>query len=175
MSRAAVDYLFLYEWVNQKSHSDSSDWWIFFRFSCSLLISKNVETQTLEATSAIVQKRFAKTDYLSGKNVQKSWFRHDEILFFVFFFHFSWHTVDRTHPTRRFNVNCIENLCVFHYAGSFSRRCPEFRDTIYTGAIAYGRNDFHSIEGKSNRKTFCYTIADVRYARGECNSMNRCK
>lgn len=32
-----------------------------------LLTGKNVENQTLESLSASVQKRFSKSDYLSGK------------------------------------------------------------------------------------------------------------
>lgn len=47
---------------------------ILFVIFCSLLTHQNVETQTLEATSAIVQKRFAKNDYLSGKEMQVSQF-----------------------------------------------------------------------------------------------------
>lgn len=96
--------------------------------SYSLLISKNVETQTLEATSAIVQKRFAKTDYLSGNKCRfLDCRRHKEVLIFGYwvFSLFSWHIVDRTDPTRRSNINCFENMCVFYYAGFISRKRPE--------------------------------------------------
>lgn len=44
MSRVSLDYLFLYE----------------------LLAGKNVENQTLESISSAIQKRFSKSDYLSG-------------------------------------------------------------------------------------------------------------
>lgn len=49
MSKASLDYLFLYE----------------------LLTGKNVENQTLESISSAVQKRFSKSDYLSGKFIVK--------------------------------------------------------------------------------------------------------
>lgn len=65
MSKASLDYLFLYE----------------------LLTGKNVENQTLESISSAVQKRFSKSDYLSGKFIVKiTQERTDWLHFFSFEF-----------------------------------------------------------------------------------------
>lgn len=72
MSRASLDYHFLYEYIQEILFLFGC-LAKFFVIDCRLLNGKNVENQTLESLSSSVQKRFGKNDYLSGKFFLEIW------------------------------------------------------------------------------------------------------